>query len=139
MFEFSSTSLVGASFRSRMSERVSRQFEASRPKTTLNQVLRPELSSQLRSVGVRSVSVKVPSPAPDGPTSSKGQPRQFASRTVGHQAMLKSMALKLKRAASASVFQRMRARLATFHAVRHQPVSNSASSVRVASGASRLH
>ena len=139
MFEFSSTSLVGASFRSRMSERVSRQFEASRPKTALNQVLRPEFCNQLRSIGVRSVSVKVSGPAPDGPTSSKGQPRQFASRTVDHQAMLKSMALKLKRAASASVFQRMRARLATFQSVRHPSNRISASSVRVASVASRLH
>ena len=105
-----------------MSERVLRLFEASGPKTSVSALLRQssssgcvgsELRSQLRPVGLRCVKVQ-----------SSGQPRLSAFRTddqkpmspkfMSPKSMLQGMAFKSKRAASASVFQRMRERLARF-------------------------
>lgn len=137
MFDFSSQGCVGAGFRSRMSERVSRRFEASRAKTAVNQVecdaleqcsLRQSVSvyqsvsvssvlRQLRCVGTRRV----------GAGRVESSSRLFAYRSDAprpHQskASLKGVAAKLRRAASASVLQRMRDRLVTHQSL---PVARS--------------
>lgn len=122
MFDFSSQGGVGEGFRSRMSERVSRRFEASRAKPAVNQVqyraliecpLRQSVSvssvlRQLRCVGTRRV----------GAERAESSSRLFAYRSDDprphhSKASLKGVAAKLRRAASASVLQRMRDRLVT--------------------------
>jgi hypothetical protein len=89
VFEFSRPPHPCASFRSRMAERVLRLFEAARPKTELQSVLRPQLGNELSSASC--AELRTP------------QLRQ----ELRHQ--LSSVASSVKRARSASVFQRIAA------------------------------
>lgn len=139
MFEFSSPSKAGVSFRSRMSESVLRQLEPSRPKNSLVEVLRPELRLQLRPVELRCVSVKVANPAPAGSSFLPGQPRLSAFCKTGLdkqsvKSMLQSTTTSFKRAASAHLFQRMSERLAHLHSgpVPRNAVPSIRASVQVA-------
>ena len=114
-----------------MSERVSRLFEAARPKTSVNQVASQELGSQLRSVsrvnlsellrsqlcpvGVLSVSAESQVRVSKISEPIQNRPRLFACVQVGLDGrsprhVLQSMAPKLKRTAAANVFERMRER-----------------------------
>ena len=120
MFEFSSPAGKSGGFRSVMAERVSRLFEARTSKSPVSsaspvasevaspvasRVVSSALSSKLRPAGVRCVSVKNP------------------------KTLLKSMAPNIKRAASASVFQRIAERLAKIQSQFASQSSSQSSSV----------
>lgn len=92
MFEFSCAPAKNSGFRTLMAERVSRQFEASKVKAECQ--LRKELSSS-----------RV------GSVPRTGQSRLFASSTVAVKSVLQGLPQTIKRAASATMFQRIAERL----------------------------
>ena len=134
MFEFSSPASADGGFRARMSERLSRLFEAPGSKShsqELNRgVLRTELLSEFDSAELSSVALRKSSLRPELCSRSRfvgvrrvdagsfvssantGRQRVCASRRDDLQNVLKCVMPKVKRAASAKLFERMRDRLA---------------------------
>jgi hypothetical protein len=151
MYEFSSSKAPGAwfktGFKSQAAERVLRQFEAQRAKPEVVDVRTVQLRTPLRTVALSSVllrpalqaaSTEVTRPALLQSRSSL--PRSFAFSSESPRSVLSKLMPKLKRAAYASLFQRLSKRLALI-----RPRSVPASSVPVRqvsvrqSVASRLH
>ena len=129
MFEFSllpkSTVGLRASPRTVLAERLLRRVEASRSQST-EFPLRP----QLRPVGVRSVNVKGHSLLSSGLKPNQDRPRSFASCQDDPKTRLQGLVPRLKRAASAKVFQRIAERLARLQPQRLRHVSSSPVSLR---------
>ena len=134
-----------------MSERVSRLFEAVRPKTSVNQVAGQELSSQLRRVsrvnlsellgsqlrpvGVRSVSAESQVRVLKISETIQKRPRLFACVQVGLDGrsprhVLQSMVPKMKRTTAASVFERMRERFSRLPSASQRSLSLFASNTK---------
>ncbi len=149
VFEFSCSPSQHAGFRSEMAERVSRLFDASRSKPevtnvrTVTQSCVPQscvlescvLQScvLLRPVSVRRVPAHVSQTFDQTLDMSLVQtlpPRSFASCSEGPGSVLRKMMPKLKRAASARLFQRLSARLAP---LKHRPSVLLPSSLRPSS------
>jgi hypothetical protein len=150
VFEFSRRPAAEVGFRSQMSERVLRQYEASGSETSVRKLSISQLRIQLRPVDERSVTVKrtsvsvefssvrvkVSGPPPVGSMLVSEPSRlfaslKFASRECELKRVLVTLTAKSKRTASLNVFQRMRERFARLSPSRvpRSPCS-SASSLR---------
>ncbi len=112
MFEYRKQPQVCVTPKSVLAERFSRWSEARKGRDTASLY-------ELRKVGVRSVGVKnksdsvsAPSPLSCGHKANLDLPRVCASSWEDPKTMLKSMVQKMKRAASANLFERMARRFA---------------------------
>jgi hypothetical protein len=147
MYEFSASKVQGAGFKtgfkSQAAERVLRQFEARRAEPDVGAVRKVQLRNPLRTVALSSVplssvllrpalqvaSIEVTRPAL---LQSRSQfPRSSALSLETPRSVLSKLMPRLKRAASANVFQRLSERLALIKSPSVRLSSVQASSVPV--------